>query len=83
MVRHYVLVLWSFYFFLQLLVVALMTHSWAMTGMYALGVVLLGPRGTERDRLAHAVDRHLGGVQGVRRDATDLHLRGAAIPDLD
>ena len=29
------------------------------------------------------IDRHLGDVQGVRRDAADLHLRGAAISAAD
>ena len=43
----------------------------------------LGAGDPQRDRLAHAVDRHLGDVQGVRRDAADVHLRGAAIPAAD
>ena len=29
------------------------------------------------------IDRHLGDVQGVRRDAADVHLRGAAISAAD
>ena len=43
----------------------------------------LGARDPQRDRLAHAVDRHLGDLQGVRRDAADVHLRGAAISAAD
>ena len=37
----------------------------------------------QRDRLAHADDRHLGDVQGVRCAAAHLHLRSAAISAAD
>ena len=45
----------------------------------ALGAVLLRARGAQRDRLAHADDRLLGQLQGVRRPAAHLHVRRAAV----
>ena len=37
----------------------------------------LGDGGAQRDRLAHAVDRLLGQLQGVRRGAADLPVRAS------
>ena len=45
----------------------------------ALGGLLPRARGAERDRLAHPDDRFLGQLQGVRRGAADVYLRGVPV----
>ena len=45
----------------------------------ALGFVLFGARGAQRDRLAQHLDEYLGGFQSVRRHAAHSGVRGAAI----
>jgi hypothetical protein len=45
----------------------------------ALGFVLFGARGAQRDRLAQHLDEYLGRFQSVRRHAAHSGVRGAAI----